>query len=63
MTGVPDYVVTETGTTNNGLRTTGLGAYVQDDIRVLPRFTLNVGLRWEFNSPPIEIHNRFSVRT
>jgi hypothetical protein len=61
MTGVPDYVVTETGNTNNGLRTTGLGAYVQDDIRVLPRFTLNVGLRWEFNSPPIEIHNRFSV--
>jgi len=61
MTGVPDYAVTETGTTNNGLRTTGLGAYVQDDIRVLPRFTLNVGLRWEFNSPPIEIHNRFSV--
>ena len=61
MAGVPDYVVTETGNTNNGLRTTGLGAYVQDDIRVLPRFTLNVGLRWEFNSPPIEIHNRFSV--
>jgi hypothetical protein len=61
MAGVPDYVVTETGSTANGLRTTGLGAYVQDDIRVLPRFTLNVGLRWEFNSPPIEIHNRFSV--
>ena len=61
MAGVPDYVVTETGNTDNGLRTTGLGAYVQDDIRVLPRFTLNVGLRWEFNSPPIEIHNRFSV--
>ncbi len=61
MAGVPDYVVTETGNTNNGLRTTGLGAYVQDDIRVLPRFTLNVGLRWEFNSPPVEIHNRFSV--
>ena len=61
MAGVPDYVVTESGNTDNGLRTTGLGVYVQDDIRVLPRFTLNVGLRWEFNSPPIEIHNRFSV--
>ena len=61
MAGVPDYVVTEAGTTSNGLRTTSLGTYVQDDIRVLPRFTLNVGLRWEFNSPPIEMHNRFSV--
>jgi hypothetical protein len=61
MAGVPDYVVTETGNTQNGLRTTGLGVYAQDDIRVLPRFTLNVGLRWEFNSPPVEIHNRFSV--
>jgi hypothetical protein len=61
MAGVPDFVVTETGNTDHGLRTTGLGTYVQDDIRVLPRFTLNVGLRWEFNSPPVEIHNRFSV--
>jgi len=61
MAGVPDFVVTETGNTNNGLRTTGLGAYVQDDIRVLPRFTLNVGLRWEFNGPPVEVHNQFSV--
>jgi hypothetical protein len=61
MAGVPDYVVTETGSTDNGLRTTGLGFYVNDDIRVLPRFTLNVGLRWEFNSPPTEIRNRFSV--
>ena len=61
MAGMPDYVVTESGSTNNGLRTTGIGSYVQDDIRVLPRFTLNVGLRWEFNSPPVEIHNQFSV--
>ena len=61
MVGVPESVALATGNTNNGLRTTGLGAYVQDDIRVLPRFTLNVGVRWEFNSPPVEIHNRFSV--
>ena len=53
--------MTETGGTDNGLRTTGMGFYVQDDIRVLPRLTLNVGLRWEFNSPPTEIRNRFSV--
>jgi hypothetical protein len=61
MAGVPDYVVSAQGNTDNGLRTTGFGTYVQDDIRVLPRLTLNAGLRWEYNSPPVEIHNRFSV--
>jgi hypothetical protein len=61
MAGFPDYAVSVQGTTNNGLRTTGLGTYIQDDVRVLPRLTLNAGLRWEYNSPPVEIHNRFSV--
>lgn len=61
MAGFPDYAVSVEGTTDNGLRTTGLGAYVQNDIRVLPRLTLNAGLRWDYSSPPVEIHDRFSV--
>jgi outer membrane receptor protein involved in Fe transport len=33
------------------------GIYVQDDYKVTPRFTLNLGLRWEFETPTIESDN------
>ena len=61
VSGTPDYAISVQGTTDNGVRTTGMGYYAQDDIRVLPRLTLNAGIRWDYNSPPVEIHNRFSV--
>jgi hypothetical protein len=34
--------------------------YVQDDFRVLPSLTLNVGIRYELISRPVERHNRES---
>ncbi|HWF37123.1 MAG TPA: TonB-dependent receptor, partial [Candidatus Acidoferrales bacterium] len=37
-----------------------MGFYAQDDYRVLPRLTLNLGLRWEFNTQPTEKHGRQS---
>ena len=37
-----------------------LGFYVQDDYRVLPRLTLNLGLRYEFNTQPTEKRGRQS---
>ena len=47
--------------TFNSLRSHGVSSYVQDDIHVVPRLLLNVGLRYEYDSPPVEALNRFSV--
>ncbi|HEX4285592.1 MAG TPA: TonB-dependent receptor [Terracidiphilus sp.] len=39
-------------------RYTDIAAFVQDDIKVTPRLTVNAGLRYEIFSPPSEIHGR-----
>lgn len=36
------------------------GAYVQDNWRVLPKLTLNLGLRWDFIGAPEEANSRFA---
>ncbi len=37
------------------------GLFVQDDIKISPRLTLNVGLRYDLQSPPVERHNQYST--
>lgn len=39
-------------------RYTDFAAFVQDDVKLLPRLTANIGLRYEIFSPPEEIHGR-----
>ncbi|HET9409901.1 MAG TPA: carboxypeptidase regulatory-like domain-containing protein [Candidatus Sulfotelmatobacter sp.] len=34
------------------------GVFIQDDFRVLPRLTLNLGLRWDVQTPPTDPQNR-----
>ncbi|HLY15707.1 MAG TPA: carboxypeptidase regulatory-like domain-containing protein [Bryobacteraceae bacterium] len=61
VAGAPDYAVAVKGDTFNTVRSIGMNYYIQDDIHVVPRLLLNVGLRYEYNSPGVEDHNRYSV--
>ena len=43
-----------------GYRALDYGFYVQDDIKITPRLTLNVGMRYELFPGYVEAHNRMS---
>lgn len=61
LRGLPVAAVQTFGSTDTGIRTTAQNYFVQDDFHVSPRFTWNAGLRYEYNSPPVDIRNRLSV--
>lgn len=46
-----------------GYRQTLAGFYFQDDVRVLPRFTVFAGVRWEFVTTPQEVNGKVSNQT
>jgi Carboxypeptidase regulatory-like domain len=58
---------TPTGATETALPATpamtvgAVGIFAQDDVKLTPTLTMNIGLRWEYNGVPEERHNRLSV--
>ena len=45
--------------TERGNRNTIFGAYFQDDLRLRPNFTLNLGVRYEMSTPPTEVQGKY----
>ena len=43
-----------TGTSNRHYRSKQAGAYVQDNIRLKPNLSVNLGVRWDWNGPLVE---------
>ena len=40
------------------LSTWHYAAFFQDNYRITPRFTANLGIRWDIDTPPVDAHNR-----
>lgn len=60
LLGLPQSTTVRFGSSSTYFRNWGFSAYVQDDWRVHPRFSVNAGLRYELVTPPYELFDRLA---
>ncbi len=60
LLGLPQSTMVRFGSSNTYFRSWGFNVYAQDDWRVHPRFTLTYGLRYELQTPPIELFDKIA---
>ena len=60
LTGSSDFSVISSGLTDVDFRTVDYNAFVQDDWKLSPKLTLNLGLRYELDLPGYERQGRMS---
>jgi len=58
MLGIPDTSSIAFGNADKYFRESVYDAYLTDDWRISPEFTLNVGMRWEYGAPITELFDR-----
>jgi hypothetical protein len=60
LLGLPQQTSLQSGTDSYDFRANAYDLFVQDDWRVRSSVTLNLGLRYEYNGPYTEAHNRIA---
>lgn len=58
LLGYPSTIIRSLVNTRPSVRTTQGGVYFQDDYRVTRNLTLNMGIRWDIFTTPVEKYNR-----
>ncbi|HUB18476.1 MAG TPA: carboxypeptidase regulatory-like domain-containing protein [Acidobacteriaceae bacterium] len=58
LLGIPDASQIAFGNAEKYFRTSAYDAYVTDVFRVMPTFTVNAGIRWEYGAPMSELYGR-----
>ncbi|MFN7992920.1 MAG: carboxypeptidase regulatory-like domain-containing protein [Bryobacteraceae bacterium] len=58
LLGVPDTSSIAFGNPDKYFRASAYDAFMTDDWRIKPEFTLNAGLRWEYGAPITELYGR-----
>jgi hypothetical protein len=58
LLGTPDTSSIAFGNADKYFRDSLYDTYIDDDWRVGPQLTVNVGMRWEYASPPTELYGR-----
>ncbi len=61
LLGLPTFTIDSQLTAPQTLRTFQSDFYFQDDWQIRPDLTLNLGVRYEYNTPPTDPTNRMSV--
>jgi len=61
LAGTPTQATQTSLPVTPSLHVNAFGAFVQDDYKLSPRLTLNLGLRWEYNGVAYEKHNRLAI--
>lgn len=59
LLGLPNFAIQTVVDNPFRMRTWAANAFVQDDWRITPHLTLNAGLRYEYNAPPVDADDRF----